>query len=653
MKKIVVLVLLLSSALLNALDYLPGSGDNVGNAVRDSLLYYHNNTDDHHWYGADSWAVKFDFDNYFSNVDSIQFSATNASVFIPNTQSSDDMTVKLCRNIGNQPQLEPSGVLYSQTIQPGQMNFQDWNEIEFNDTYTDSILWIVIDYPTNPEDQFISASAIGGANSYYFSNDYYYNMLANGFESEFLVSLQGSFLTEGNDLDLVSLEWQGQLTSNAMISPSFTIINNSISNIENSYIKIVLENPLNILELQYSNGTVCDSILLPTLNAESTTIIDVSDSLFYELARDPAQYSVEADLYSISDSLFQNNSVDSKFNTFNKYRDQLLVENIVRSDNSSSNSIFQIQENIISTNNCKAINYFSNPSDLPFYSIDSFERFHFYDLMGYPATIIDGADKIIGYLPTSYSTTLSSYYNVAIETKRTFIDDISLTGLIDQNNDVEVEIEIENTNTHLFESFITDSYVFAVVIENVVNVDPLPVDVNVPVMLKKVGEIPEPDVTAGHQFQATVNFNLIEDLQPLTEDLDNCEVVVWFQNIETKNIYGVSSIPFAEFTLTDCDDLEISNQKMEIRLSKNPFDLNNELKISLTRKADNSIKSFSIYNIKGQVVESIRFLQEDANYITWDGRDLNEKKVANGIYFMKIVTNDNDAIFRKFMVMKK
>ena len=72
--------------MLNSINYFSASGQNV-TICRDSLVYYHTNTDDQHWYGTDSWAVKFDFNNYFSGIDSLEFQAEGARVYIPGQES--------------------------------------------------------------------------------------------------------------------------------------------------------------------------------------------------------------------------------------------------------------------------------------------------------------------------------------------------------------------------------------------------------------------------------------------------------------------------------------------------------------------------------------------------------------------------------------
>ena len=197
--------------MLNAIDHHIATGENVGHSVRDTLVYYHTNTDDQHWFGSDSWAVKFEFNEFYAGIDSLLFEAEGANIFIPGNSGTDPLTVRLCRDSFGQPLTDPDSLLFSQTIQSSEIQYQTWNYFQFPNTIidtTESILWLVVDYPTNSTEQFISASAIGGLQSYFLDNGYYYNMFSISYDSEFLFSLHGRFLTEGTDLDLVSIEWE-------------------------------------------------------------------------------------------------------------------------------------------------------------------------------------------------------------------------------------------------------------------------------------------------------------------------------------------------------------------------------------------------------------------------------------------------------------
>ena len=184
MKKVFFMIMLVCFAFLNAIDSVYSANGFVENPVRDSLVYYHNNTDDSYWYGTDSWAVRFGFNDFFENIDTLYYETEGAYIYIPNEIADDELTVKIYADNYGQPELET--LQTSQTISP----VYGWNHIVFSETYTDTTIWLVIDYPTNISDRFISASNIDGTHSYFLQDEYYLNMADYGFVSEFLFSLE-------------------------------------------------------------------------------------------------------------------------------------------------------------------------------------------------------------------------------------------------------------------------------------------------------------------------------------------------------------------------------------------------------------------------------------------------------------------------------
>jgi hypothetical protein len=369
-------------------------------------------------------------------IDSIEFQAEGARVYIPGQQSSDPMTIKLCKDYWNQPNLEPDSVLFSYTIQSAAMNFQDWNDIDFSQTFTDTIFWLVVDYPTNTSTQFISASAVDGAHSYFLDNGYYYNMLANSFESEFLFSLKGRFITDGTDLDLITLSWVGDMIPTGQVSPVFIVKNNSFETVHNAYINIDLIYPEGEIELTYiATGSVCDSILLPAIPPDQTIEYDVSDSLFYQLYERPAQYEVDVELVCISDSLMQNNSYNDQFNLF-IYNKKVFIENAVKVNDVNSENVWNDQSVILHPDSSLVLNYFANFPDEPFFNTYSLERFHYYDLMGFPVTILNGTNKILGYY-SGYSDEFNSIYYQELDEGKTFVESDTSYACYNEYGDVE------------------------------------------------------------------------------------------------------------------------------------------------------------------------------------------------------------------------
>lgn len=78
----------------------------------------------------------------------------------------------------------------------------------------------------------------------------------------------------------------------------------------------------------------------------------------------------------------------------------------------------------------------------------------------------------------------------------------------------------------------------------------------------------------------------------------------------------------------------------------NPF--KNELTIDLKTDKRNAVEKVTIYNLKGQVVKNFT---NESKKIIWNGKDNNNNNVANGVYFLKVKSNNNQ-ITKKVVMMK-
>ncbi|MDA3813603.1 MAG: T9SS type A sorting domain-containing protein [Candidatus Cloacimonetes bacterium] len=638
MRRYIFVIIALVFSLLNAVDYHTASGRNVRLSVRDTLFYYHTNTDDQHWFGSDSWAVKFEFNEFYPGIDTLFYETEGANIFIPGVGGSNPLTIKLCEDSYGQPLINPDSLLFSQTLLATEIQNQDWNYIQFSNTITDTTLWLVIDYPTNITEQFISASATGGMQSYFLNNGYYYSMFSISYNSEFLFSLQGRFITEGTDLDLVSIDWEGEFLPGNSIHPKFTIKNNSDIPVLGSYILPLLEDPSGTIELVYTiDSTTCQQINLPVLNANETYIIDVSDSLMYRLPDRASQYQFAAEIFCETDSLTQNNIFEDEFQIYNELLENLMIENAVQLNSSNSNNIWSVQASVLDTSNCILLNYFADLNDEPFYNDDSYERYHYYDLMGFPATIVGGKEKLLGYT-SQYSVQLTELYNSAFSNNTFISNDTSYAYYNDQRN-VGFSYEIENTETLLFDEFINDLSMRLGVIENVKNEPGIPVDINIPVFTYLIAAVDAAQFLDNSTISDTVLFNMDDDFVTITGDTDNCEIVFWLQNDDTKEIFHVNKLPFIEFQpgLVSMNEDEIPKTEHSMIIFPNPCKTTDFMNISFSLSKSIQSVELKIYNIKGQLVKTITQepAAQNASFI-WNGKNNVNKQVSSGIYLMQI-----------------
>jgi len=647
LKRYLFIMLVVVYSLLNAVEYHTASSLNVRPSLRDSLVYYHTNNDDQHWFGSDSWAVKFEFNEFYSGIDSLLFEAEGANIFIPGSNGTDPITIKLCEDDYGQPFLDTP--LFSQTLQASEIQYQAWNHFQFPNTIidtTESILWLVADYPTNSSEQFISASAVGGLQSYFLSNGYYYNMYSFSYDSEFLFSLNGRFVTDGTDLDLITVEWEGDLIPGSTIHPKFTIRSNSDVQVTGSYIIPLLEDPSRIIDLIYSaDSTYCSQIALPPLNAGETYVIDVSDSLLYNLPNRASQYQFEAELYCETDSLMENNSIEDEFQIFLEQSDKLMIENAVQLDNTNSSSLWNAQVQLLHSN-CIFINYFADLYDEPFFNNDSYQRFHYYDLMGFPVTIVCGSEKILGY-NSGYLNQFMELYN-SFFPSITFINNVRYSAYSYDQGNVNFSYELQNAETLLFDEFINDLTLRIAIIENVMNEPGLPENFNVPVFIYLIVENDVTQFLESNTISDSIQFNLNEDFETISDTTatkDNCEIVFWLQNDVTKEIFYVNKLPFTEFQfgITDLDENEISNNSHTLTIFPNPCRKSELMNISFSLPNIMQFVELNIYNIKGQLVKTIlqKPTSKNATFV-WNGKDSINKSVTSGVYLMEIKANTND-----------
>ncbi len=653
------IILLAASVLLNAIDFREADGRLVNAAWRDSTVQYHNHTLDHLWYGTSSWAVKFDFEEYFGPVSGLQFAAEGALIYIPGSQSSDPLTLKICKNNVTQPLTLPDSLLYNTAIQPGNMIFDDWNIIEFDQVITDSLLWMVVDYPTNSTDQFIAASTGSGLHSYFWNSEYefYFPMSSLNYQSEFLFGFYGYFVTNGSDLDVYEFDFTGNLTTSARIYPRLVVRNTSNQTAQDPYLLFTLSHPAGVIFLQEEvGGIVHDTLFVDDIPANTTIIYDFTDSLYFSLQDSASQYRATAEVGSPDDVLLQNNSKSLNFNTFNNSFRTKVVENSLVLGSSLSNDVLTEQQALIDPQYTEIINYFPNSSDLPFFCQDSADRFNYYDLLGNPNTMINGSRKIIGYLPNIYTSKFTQFYADTFFDS-TYISSFDVSGKYSNSGFAEVAFNISNDGTKVFPSFLNNSSVYVMIVEDVIDHTALPGSFNIPVLRKIPAQFTAPPLSAGSSYADSVSFDYQLDFSTIGGDISNCRALVILQHDVTKQIYGLESLPFSDFQLVSVQQNNLSGDQAQLNIFPNPFYLQGDMKIDFALKRNARKAELKIYNVKGQLVRKIINDSSQKSYsFMWDGRDENNQQAASGVYLLRLSAQSGDDIIdlhRKCLLLKK
>jgi hypothetical protein len=109
-----------------------------------------------------------------------------------------------------------------------------------------------------------------------------------------------------------------------------------------------------------------------------------------------------------------------------------------------------------------------------------------------------------------------------------------------------------------------------------------------------------------------------------------------------------------KYTGPGIEERETQNvRRLTLEIKPNPSRTHTAIRFTLNARDKVSLK---IYDITGKIVKALNdglTLSEPGNFeIKWDLRDNNQKKVATGIYFIEIKTEDKVSEIRKLTVVK-
>lgn len=97
-------------------------------------------------------------------------------------------------------------------------------------------------------------------------------------------------------------------------------------------------------------------------------------------------------------------------------------------------------------------------------------------------------------------------------------------------------------------------------------------------------------------------------------------------------------------------NIESINPDFKISVYPNPF--NPRTTISFNVKENNEKIDLAIYNVKGEKIKSFsRNYEKGEQSFVWNGKDMKDKPVASGIYFVKISSFDSE-IMEKMLLIK-
>ena len=265
----------------------------------------------------------------------------------------------------------------------------------------------------------------------------------------------------------------------------------------------------------------------------------------------------------------------------------------------------------------------ANTAVIAWHNSDEFEiptgigRKIWYDVLANPTVWFDGVTNVLGSSPTVYNTYLTKYESrIAAPTNFTIDMEIS-TG---DNDDYNVETTIEvitgiNTENLALYVVLTESDLETPIDENQLWVarDVYPGDMGLPV---------------DFSTQTTQSFNTVITLDE-EYVIENCEVVVFLQNMDTKEICQGTSLMMTD--IVGIDQINATGLKIYPNPATN----------FVTISSVNKIQSLTVYNIVGQVV-TIASVESDLYR-------LNTSNYKDGVYFLQLETAEG-RISEKFII---
>jgi len=641
----IIIVLIVSS--LAAIDFYPASGEFVPVRTQDSLAYYHQFTADQNWYGSTNWAVRYDFRDYFPGVP-VGFNAENIWLYFPNPVSTDNVLISFYKEVVNQPDSEQ--LILEQNISSAQLT-TGWNVIALDQTVNDSIFWVVLHYPTNETDQFLTASSGDGEHSYYESEGYYYSMSANSFNAEFLICLEGEF-----EIDVIDIELNDFYLSS---EPEFGVEIFPVMVLENFHTATV--NDIGVIYSVIAPfGSYQDTIWVPNENnslaaGEQITLdLNGDQNYSYTIKDTAAQYRFSATIFCAEDAFAYNNSSILNYRLFTEANQHVMVENFLQLNAEVSGSVWQDQLELSNNEDIFILNNFSELTDTPFYSNSAAERFNFYELYGFPVTISGGTKKIVGYDTLNYSDSLNSHITDFLDSEETFVSSDTLKAYLnDVLNMITFQISLFNDSTYVFSSYLDECVFYAAVVEDSLSAT----SVITGSVLNDI-RLEVSDLALGFASHDSVIFELDLDAIEPVNSLNACKLLYWLQNSETGKIEYVNSTAYfsdIEFEYITSADDEIIPEVLEVNLYPNPFSKGSELNIELDNMDRSGVVKLEIFNLKGQLIRTIWSEENErsSNLISWDGKT-GGRETASGIYFIKVTVpgSGRSAVTKKCLYIK-
>jgi len=652
MKKLLMLAVLLVVLMpLFSIDFIPASGEEVPLESRNEQIYFHNFIHEYNWEGADTWAVRFDIEDFYETSADVSFQPDGVDFFY---SSLDQFPISLSLRTSYFSQPNDT-ILVSTTISADELAY-GWNHWSFDLDSLAMEYWVVMEFETNDINRFIPGSYGSGNYSYYKNGDYFVNLNR---PSEFLVNLTG---------DLLPNEPVGDVWVEDFYLPEGTE-NNTVMN---PIIKLSAEaapgDSIGFHDVSLTYNRVSpfrsydiDTLWVGTIGTDEIIELDTADygMLGLEKEDDNAEYKFLINVNSDKDGFSFNNSAEIIVDELQRGVGTMLVENSVKLEHGLSEDMWALEETGLQNYDAEVINYFTDIGD-SLYVHDAAQRALFYHFSVFPACVVNGDRKINGILNEQiFQDSLQSYLDGASERSVKLLTDFQVDALAQPNDSVNVNITFRNDEYNYFSSRITNTKLFVAAVEDEISTLP---EMYGSTMLQIIHEIDGSELgeltPAALGFEIEKSFSFFQnEIDTFEGDLNNCRLFFWLQNTDTGEIHHFESLAFSEFGTTSGPNEEVPQSGFNVSIYPNPFNGRDELQVKLQGLARSVKQSeMKIYNVKGQLVRKIENKQDRADQLSWDGKDSSSNEVSSGVYLLKIAVDDGKSIQtrnRKCLIINK
>lgn len=587
---------------------------------------YHNENRDHLFYGSDTWAVLFNFDDYYAEYDTLFFNINSA--FVYSYQNRSNVVVSLYEHSITQP----GSLIESKTVNL----ISGWNEIAFTSVSRRKV-WLMVDDATsnsNPQNYMVASNG-SGTHSYYKSNNGYYNFENYGFQAELLFSLKGSFNKEFTDLVIKNFSFDGEITPSASLKPIITLSNQSDYPVISSHIIINYTNPNNELSRRDSIGVFTQIPPNSDYQINSEVIPEVN------LLSHPNQYLINTAItVHNGEEITDNNSQSFIINCFDVVQDTIFIENFIQSNSVLSNQMWNMQNTLYNADNMLRIDYYPDNSDINYNYLHMLKN-KFFNNYFYPNSIINGSAKIQGYQSEYYANQFLEYTNLALSEK-TFLN-IDRVIIDTVGTDITFEFALNNADTRIFTNYLGECVVQVSVIQPyIINDQPSYIMTNTFSNLLSGTEL-----VCNYASQQSVTGIIPQDQFVLLNEnnISDCKLLIQVYHKNTKHLLFATTSQFPELTFNQGNNPPATSYPVSIY--PNPVQSKSEVSI----KSD-GLHKISIYNIKGQKINELTASSEKSDSITWNLLSEKHQRVSSGIYFIKIQYKNQHEKIQKVLVIK-